>query len=220
MSDFWIKDGERMLMIGDSITEAGRRSTDAPFGHGYMRMFVELVTSRYPDRNIEFLNRGVGGNTVQHLRDRWNEDVLTLKPDRMSLKIGINDINKHLLGMPDGIDPDTYAKILDELLNLTTSELGIPIVLLSPFYISTDRTGGHSYRSQVMDLLPRYIETVEEMSVKYSTKLLRTHEIFQEQLKYRDADVFIHGAVAADAIHPNHAGYMLIADSLFRLLDE
>ena len=59
MADFWIKDGERMLMIGDSITDAGARTGgDAPFGHGYVRMFVELVTARYPERNIEFLNRG------------------------------------------------------------------------------------------------------------------------------------------------------------------
>ena len=220
MADFWIKDGERMLMIGDSITCAGRRSTDAPFGHGYMRMFVELVTARYPERNIEWLNRGVGGNTVQHLRDRWNEDVLDLKPDKMSLKIGINDINKHLLGMPDAVDPDNFAKLFDELLDLTKRELGIPMVLITPFYISTDRTGGQSYRSKLLALLPRYIETVENMSAKYGAKLLRTHEIFQDQLKHRDADVFIQGAIAADAIHPNHAGYMLIADSLFKLLDE
>ena len=221
MADFWIKDGERMLMIGDSITDAGARTGgDAPFGHGYVRMFVELVTARYPERNIEFLNRGVGGNTVQNLRDRWNEDVLALKPDKMSLKIGINDINKHLLGMPDGVGPDEYAKFYDELMNLTKNELGVPMVLLTPFYISTDRTKGHSYRSKLLELLPRYIDTVEEMSVKYGTKLLRTQDFFQEQLKHRDANVFIHGAIAADAIHPNHAGYLLIADALFRLLDE
>ena len=113
-----------------------------------------------------------------------------------------------------------YAKLFDELMNLTKNELGVPIVLLTPFYISTDRTKGHSYRSKLLELLPRYIDTVEEMSVKYGTKLLRTQEVFQEQLKHRDANVFIHGAIAADAIHPNHAGYLLIADALFRLLDE
>ena len=220
MADFWIKDGERMVMIGDSITEANKRSGEAPFGHGYVRAFVELVTARYPERNIDFLNRGVGGNTVQHLRDRWADDVLALKPDKLSLKVGINDINKHLMGIPDAVDPDTFAKLYDEVLDLTKRELGIPIVLLTPFYISTDRTGGHSYRSTLLELLPRYLETVENMSAKYGTKLLRTHEVFQEQLKYRDPDYFIHGALGADAIHPNHAGYTLIASALFDLLDE
>ena len=226
MADFWIKDGEKFLMIGDSITDAGSRAEDGPWGHGYVRTFIELVTARYPERNIEFLNRGVGGNTVANLRTRWADDVLYHKPDKMSLMVGINDINKHLLdhkdlmGNPDGVDPDTYAQVYDEILDLTKRELGIPIVLLTPFYISTDRTKGQSYRSKVLELLPRYLETVENMSAKYGTKLLRTHEVFQNVLKYHDPHIFTHGGLAADAIHPNTAGYTVIASALFDLLHE
>ncbi|MBT4141346.1 MAG: GDSL family lipase, partial [Candidatus Latescibacteria bacterium] len=64
MSDFWIEDGETMLFIGDSITDCGRRGGDAPFGSGYVRFFTELATAEYPERNIRFINKGIGGNRV------------------------------------------------------------------------------------------------------------------------------------------------------------
>ena len=53
MSDFWIQDGETMLLIGDSITDCGRRAAEAPLGSGYVRAFTEMVTAQFPERNIE-----------------------------------------------------------------------------------------------------------------------------------------------------------------------
>ena len=212
MSDYWIEDGETMLFIGDSITDCGRRDANAPFGDGYVRMVTELATAQFPERKISYVNKGIGGNTVTDLRDRWQEDVLDQRPDKLSIKIGINDLHSHLRGADGGVSPELFAERYDGVLALTKQELGCPLVLISPFYISQDNSR-QTLRSQVLELLPRYIETVEALSEKYGARIVRSHEIFQRHLQFRDAEVF-----CPEPVHPNRAGHLVIAEEVMKVM--
>lgn len=208
MSDAFLQDDQTVLFIGDSITDCGRRAAERPLGSGYVRMFTEMATARWPERQIAYINKGIGGNRITDLKNRWHDDVLYHKPDRLSVKIGINDLHSVLRNAEDAVTPEIFAEIYDELLLLTQKELECPVVLLTPFYISTDRDG-NSFRSEVLDLLPSYIDTVEQMADRYDTLLVNLHEIFQEQLEYRDADTF-----CPEPVHPNHTGHMVMAQAL------
>jgi lysophospholipase L1-like esterase len=212
MSDFWIEDDETMLFIGDSITDCGRRGAAAPLGSGYVGLFSELATTRYPDRQIRYINKGIGGNKITDLSERWRDDVLFHKPDRLSIKIGINDLHSHLRGADGGVSPELFAELYDRVLALTKQELGCPVVLITPFYISRDNSG-QTFRSQVLELLPRYIETVEALSKKYDTRIVRLHAIFQQHLEYRDAEVF-----CPEPVHPNRAGHLVIAEGVMDVM--
>lgn len=212
MSDFWIKDGETMLFIGDSITDCGRRGAAAPLGSGYVSLFSELATARHPDRQIRYINKGIGGNKITDLSERWRDDVLFHKPDRLSIKIGINDLHSHLRGADGGVSPELFAERYDGVLALTKQELGCPLVLISPFYISQDNSR-QTLRSQVLELLPRYIETVEALSEKYGARIVRSHEIFQRHLQFRDAEVF-----CPEPVHPNRAGHLVIAEEVMKVM--
>ena len=212
MSD-WLQDGTTFLFIGDSITDCGRRDAEAPLGNGYVRTFTELVTARWPGRRIEWINKGIGGNRVSDLRGRWRDDVLSHRPDRLSVKIGINDLHSALGGAPDAVPPERFEALYDEILGLTRRELDCPVVLISPFYISLNE-GGDPFQAQVLDLLPRYIEVVERMSEKYGAPLVRLHDIFREQLRYRGAGTF-----CPEPVHPNHAGHTVIAQALLETLE-
>ena len=214
MADFWVQDGETLLFIGDSITDCGRRAAEAPLGAGYVRIFTELTTARFPERNITYINKGIGGNRVTHLKERWRDDVLFHKPDKLSVKIGINDLHSYLRKADDAVSPALFEEVYDEILAVTKQELGCPMVLISPFYISTDQSG-QTFRSQVMDLIPAYIATVEKMSKKYGTKLVRLHDVFQTQLKYRDSEAF-----CPEPVHPNRTGHLIIAQALFDVLSK
>lgn len=214
MGTLWIEDGQQLLFIGDSITDCGRRGADAPLGSGYVRIFTELAAARWPERRIKFTNKGIGGHKITDLRDRWRDDVLYHRPQVLSLKIGINDLHSHLRGAEGGVSPELFARTYAEVLELTRKELDCKIVLLTPFYISTDRSG-QTFRSQVLDLLPRYLETVEKMSAQFDTRLVRLHEIFQAQLRYRDAETF-----CPEPVHPNHAGHVVIAQALLETLSD
>lgn len=212
MSDFWIESGETMLFIGDSITDCGRRGAEAPLGSGYVSLFTELATARHPDRQIRYINKGIGGNKITDLKERWCDDVLFHRPDRLSIKIGINDLHSHLRGADGGVSPELFAELYDGVLALTKQELGCPVVLISPFYISRDRSG-QTFRSQVLELLPRYIETVQALSEKYDTKLVRLQDIFQRHLEFRDAEVF-----CPEPVHPNRVGHLVIAEAVMGVL--
>ena len=208
MSDFWIEGGETMLFIGDSITDCGRRGAEAPLGSGYVSLFAEMATARYPECAIQYINKGIDGNKVSDLVERWRDDVLFHEPDRLSIKIGINDLHSHLRGFEGAVSPELFAELYDEVLAVTQQELGCPVVLLTPFYISRDQSG-QTLQSQVLELLPRYIETVEALSEKYGTRLVRLQEVFAQQLAHREADVF-----CPEPVHPNRGGHLVIAEAL------
>ena len=85
-------------------------------------------------------------------------------------------------------------------------------MLITPFYLSTDRTAG-SLESRVLGLLPEYIAIVETMSRKHQTRLVNVNNVFQEQLRYREPSDF-----APEPVHPHRAGHMVIANALMELL--
>jgi lysophospholipase L1-like esterase len=214
MSNFWMQDGETMLFIGDSITDCGRRGAEMPLGSGYVRMVTELTTARYPDRDIKYINKGIGGNRITNLEDRWQDDVFYHSPDKLSIKIGINDLHSHLRGAADGVSPEKFGSVYDELLEKTVAKLNCPVLLVTPFYVSTDRSG-QTIRSQVLDLIPEYINVVVGMSEKYGTKLVNLHDTFQKQLEYRDSEAF-----CPEPVHPNRTGHLVIAEEIMKCLED
>ena len=201
-----------MLFIGDSITDCGRRVEHAPLGDGYVHLFSELATARLPERRVRYVNMGIGGNTVVDLLERWQTDVLDQRPDRLSIKIGINDLYSHLRGDVGAVGPVRFEEGYGRILGITARELGCPVVLVTPFYLSKDRTGG-SLESRVLGLLPEYIAIVEAMSRKHGTLLLNVNDVFREQLRYRGPSEF-----APEPVHPHRAGHMVIASALMELL--
>ena len=60
MGDFLLQDGQTFLFQGDSITDCGRRADHAPYGIGYASLVREMVTAQHPERQINFVNKGIG----------------------------------------------------------------------------------------------------------------------------------------------------------------
>lgn len=212
MGELCIKGGQTILFIGDSITDCGRRDVAAPLGDGYVQFFSELVMAYYPERDVRYINTGIGGNRITDLKARWEADAMTHEPDWLAIKIGINDLHSYLRGDVGGVSPELYAEVYDYLLQETTKRLDCSIVLIEPFYMSRD-TSGQTFQSQVLEILPKYLDTVHNMSKKYNTKLVRTHDMFQEQLMYRGP-----GTYCQEPVHPNFTGHLLIAVEVFKVL--
>ena len=80
MGKLCVKDGQKFLFIGDSITDCGRRAAERPYGNGYVSLFIELQRWMFPRVQVEYVNKGIGGNTVLDLRARWADDVLRVEP--------------------------------------------------------------------------------------------------------------------------------------------
>ncbi|OGV46748.1 MAG: hypothetical protein A2017_12955 [Lentisphaerae bacterium GWF2_44_16] len=210
-----IKSGQTVLFIGDSITDCGRRAAERPLGNGYAKLFHDLLTVREPEKKVNIINKGIGGDTVIGLQRRWTDDVLFHKPDWLSIKIGINDLHMTLRQNADPIPPELFREAYNDILSRTKSALPkCEILLIEPFYISLEKNA-HSFRKSVLDLLPEYIAVIREMNRKYKTRLLKTHEMFQKLLKYHDADTF-----CPEPVHPYLSGHLAIAEAVYSALSK
>ena len=213
MGNFLIKSGETVVFAGDSITDCGRRDSSYPYGSGYVRQTIDLISARYPNHGLTFYNEGIGGNTVVDLRDRWADDVLRREPDWVTIKIGINDIHRTLfnsnpaeqisLGLFEGAYRDILAR---------TAKIGARIVLIDPFYISQD-TDPASRRSKVLAIIPEYIGVISNLAREFGALRVRTHDLYQTQLQHVLAD-----ALAPEPVHPNGSGHYVIALGLLDVL--
>lgn len=210
-----IRNGQTVLFIGDSITDCGRRGVEQPLGAGYVKYFNDLLVIREPEKRVRIINKGISGDNVTGLLNRWSDDVLRHRPDWLSIKIGINDLHWYLRDPQNGISPQRYAKDYTALLEQTMTRLPkCRILLIDPFYISAE-TSPNSFRFKVLELLPEYLAAVHQLSRKFKTRLVRTHELFRAELKYRDPDTF-----CPEPVHPNMTGHLLIAEAVYRAFSQ
>lgn len=135
-----LKQGATVLLQGDSITDAGRsRPTQdtandfAMLGNGYAKLIAYHLLSRYPDKQLKIYNRGISGHKVPDLDKRWDKDAISLKPDVLSILIGVNDMWHKMNGRYDGT-PESYETGYKELLKRTKDALPeTTIVVCEPF---------------------------------------------------------------------------------------
>ena len=208
-----LQSGQTVLFIGDSITDCGRRAAERPLGAGYVKLFHDLMVLREPKKHLKIINKGIGGDNVTGLLNRWSDDVLRHRPDWLSIKIGINDLNGYLHDQQKGIAPQHFARDYTAILERTVSRLPqCRILLIDPFYLSME-TAPNSLRRNVLDLIPDYLAVVHQLSRKFKTRLIRTHALFQELLRHHDPDIF-----CMEPVHPNITGHLLIAEAVYQAL--
>ena len=209
-----LKDGQTFLFMGDSITDVGRRGAAFPLGDGYGLLFTQMMTARYPERKIAYINKGISGNRVTDLAARWEDDVVRHKPDWLSILIGINDLHSVLRGADDAVTPDVYKSVYDSILKRTVDGWNPNIIILSPFFISKD-SGSGLQRSKVLAMLPDYVSIAKELSEKYGTRYIDLQEVFEKHLEYREADEF-----CPEPVHPNRGGHIVIANAMLDVLEQ
>ena len=122
---------KRILFFGDSITDCGRaRDNDIRLGDGYANMVSATLGAAYPQK-YEFINRGIGGDRIVDLYARIKIDLINLKPDYLSILIGINDV-WHEIQSQNGVDNKKFKKVLSMLIEEVKEALpDIKIIMLT-----------------------------------------------------------------------------------------
>jgi lysophospholipase L1-like esterase len=205
-----IKPGSIVLFQGDSITDCQRKKDlSGDLGRGYALMAAGLFQSKYPERNVKFLNRGISGNRVKDLEARWDEDCLELKPDVVSIYIGINDTWRRY-DRNDPTSTEQYAAGYRRLLERTKAGLDARIVLVEPFVLPVpeDRKAWRE------DLDPK-IQVVRELAREFGARLVPLDGLFA-QASMRAEPAFW----APDGVHPSPAGHALIAQAWLQAIGE
>ncbi len=140
-----LEQGQKLLFIGDSITDADRNKEvreggNGALGKGYVHFVNALLQSVYPELGIRTLNKGVNGNTVRHLNDRWEEDVLNQQPDWLSVMIGTNDVWRQY-DTPNIREYHVYIEEYEDTLRKLIKEtrpLVKGLILMTPFYLENN----------------------------------------------------------------------------------
>jgi lysophospholipase L1-like esterase len=195
-----------VLFQGDSITDAGRiREDHNDLGRGYAMMAASWFQALYPEKEVCFLNRGIGGNRTNDLTMRWQKDCLDLQPTWISVLIGINDTWRRY----DASSITTvqeYEEAYRTLLERTRKTLDARFILCEPFVlpVAADR---EAWRE---DLDPK-IAVVRKLAREYGALLVPFDGIFAQAATLRSPAFW-----AADGVHPSPAGHALMAQTWLR----
>jgi lysophospholipase L1-like esterase len=202
-----IKQSHTILFQGDSITDGNRtRNNDwnHVMGHGYQFIVASKLWYELPNKGLHFFNRGVSGNTVTDLAARWNDDALALKPDVLSILIGINDTERFFRG-DENFSATQYEKNYNDLLQRTKEELPkVQLVLGEPFVLPVGRVKENLVVYEKELKVRRQV--VKQLADKYKAIFIPFQDAFNKALQKAPADYWIW-----DGIHPMPAGHELMA---------
>lgn len=201
------KPDQTVLFQGDSITDANRRrgrkgpNDPAALGQGYVFHTTAEILRRFPEMNLRVYDRGISGDKVYQLADRWEKDCLRLKPDVLSILVGVNDYC-HPIFHGSGKTLADYENDYDALLERTRASLpDIKLILGEPFLLKA----GNITESHV-EGIGAYREVARRLADKHKAAWVPYQQVFNDALKLAPAEYW-----ASDGVHPSVAGHMLMS---------
>ena len=207
-----MKETKVILFQGDSITDAGRNReqqgvVNGPYGgtgYGYPLFASARLLADHPQAGLQFYNLGISGNRVVDLYARWKIDALNLKPDLLSIYIGVNDL-WHEKMRQNGVEPVRFEQVYRMLLEWTLQELPeIQLILIEP-YVLPCGTVEESWLPEIAE----YQKVVRKLAAEFKTGFIPTQEIFNKAAETAPSMEYL----TADGVHPTPAGHQLLADA-------
>ncbi len=206
-----------LLFQGDSITDAGRdKRLELPnearsFGNGYALMAAAWLLEQLAAKQLTIYNRGISGNKVYQLDERWEKDCLDLHPGVLSILIGVNDYWHMRNGRYEGT-PELYENDFRALLNHTRQALpDIRLVLCQPFILPGTTAVDESW----LEPFSVYQEIAKKLCMEFGAVWVPFQEAFSTSLQRAPATYW-----TADGVHPSMAGAQLMAETWLRAVAE
>ncbi|SHM98220.1 SGNH/GDSL hydrolase family protein [Gracilibacillus kekensis] len=202
-----LEKNQKLLFIGDSVTDCEREKPEGEglfqaLGNGYVSIVNAFLQANYPELGIRVVNKGISGNKVRELKERWQEDVIDQSPDWLTIMIGINDVWRQFDTpfIPDHhVDMEEYKNTLNELVSEAKAVTGT-IVLMTPYYIEANPN------DQMRATMDKYGRAVKQIADKHHTIFIDTQAAFNKLLEN-----LYPAAIAWDRVHPNETGHTVLA---------
>ena len=203
-----LKKGAHILFIGDSITDMQRSRKPSGWdqnhllGHSYVFLIAGRLGIDSVDSNYTFSNRGISGNTVADLKERWQQDAIDPKPDLLSILIGTNDVNR-------GVTPQAYERDYRSILSKSREvNPNLILVLLDPFILRSGKLDNQDVWQKRKTATDEMRMIVARLAKEFEAVHIPMQDIFDEAISVAPAVHWIW-----DGIHPLPAGHELIARS-------
>lgn len=191
-----------LVFLGDSITDCGRREDPDELGYGYVRLIAEHLAAHEPGARV--INRGIGGDKAADLAGRFEEDVLALDPQVVTIYVGVNDVWHGFTRGEMVSDEDferAYRYMLDQL---SATRPGLPVLLVIPFVVDVDQEKA-GYHGE----LDRKVAIIRDLAKEFGAAVVDLEATLEEAWRVGHTPA----SIAEDGVHPTIAGHRLIADT-------
>lgn len=206
----FFKANQTILFQGDSVTDCGRNRSDLnSLGDGYAAKVAGIYNTLFPDSGVRFINKGVSGDRTCDLLARYAEDFKAIRPDFLSILIGINDTWRRF----DSHDPTTTAQFEARYRQLLTQvKADLPdckIMIIEPFLLNSDQSKS-CFRE---DLDPK-IQVVRNLAAEFGDYFLPMDGFLNAAAATDSTPV----RIAADGVHPTQEGHAYVACHILKAL--
>lgn len=195
--------GAKILFQGDSITDGNRGRNADPnhiLGHGYAFIIAAKHGAAFPELQLDFMNRGVSGNTVLDLEKRWQKETIDLRPDVLSILIGVNDDGR-------GISLEQYEQVYNKLIeDAKRANPNLKLVIGEPFW---------NPKITLSEMQRGRQAIAAKLAKQHGAAFIPYQQLFNEATKRAPADYWIW-----DSVHPTYRGHQLMADEWERVVRE
>jgi lysophospholipase L1-like esterase len=205
-----------ILFQGDSITDSGRNKEDSGFntarnlGSGYPMLAGAAILNKYEALNLKIYNKGISGNKVFQLAERWDIDCLDLKPDVLSILIGVNDIWHKLNGTYNGT-AEIYRNDYIALLERTMKALpNVKLIICEPFAVKGVKAVDDKWYPEFFD----YQKAAKDIARQFRATFIPFQSVFDEAQKRAPGSYW-----TGDGVHPSLAGAQLMAKAWMKALE-
>ncbi len=211
----FFEDGMTMLFQGDSVTDTGRnRDLSEGFesmGDGYPKVFHQLYNTLFPGNKVNFVNRGISGNRTNHLLERYEEDFKNVKPDVISIMIGINNTWRNFDGGDDYCSAQRFEEEYEELLAKIKADMpDTKIMIIEQFALTA-----HPDRNTWQEDLDAKRDATRKLAFKYADWFVPMYDIITEASE-NDFDLY---ELSPDGVHPGDTGHSLIATEMMKAFE-
>ena len=201
------KDFDRIVFAGDSVTDMGSVNPVGEglfdkLGQGFVRSIDSLLRMAYPEIRVRVTNSGISGNTSRDLWERYERDVLSLKPDWVNILIGINDVWRQFDSpsfKKDWILPEEYEENVEKMITSVKDSVK-GIFVMTPYYMEP-------YKNDAMRVrMTEYADICRKLAENHDCVLIDLQAMFDKYFEFCHSS-----SIAWDRIHPNRVGADLIA---------
>ncbi len=197
-----IKDKYTILFQGDSNVECGRSKVNpADLGTGYVKMIQTIFSTLHPDKDVIFINRGIGGNRVQELTKRWQTECIDLKPDIVSISVGICDCLRNYKGYTL-TDTAQYEQEYRDILIQVKEKTNAEIIMIEPFVFPAPEDIRRVWRE---DIDPK-IAVTRSLAIEFGALYIPLDGIFASSTTRKPPNFW-----SPDSVHLTRPGMAVVA---------
>ena len=197
-----VTDMESMVPVGEGMPES--------LGKGYVRIIDNLLGACYPKQVIRVTNSGISGNTSRDLLKRFERDVVRLKPDWVSVCIGINDVWRQfdMPAIPEAhVYPEEYRDNVEQMIQMVKGRVK-GVFLMTPYYMEPN------LEDPMRKRMEEYRQICASLAREHGCIFIDLQEMFDQYFCHRHSSF-----IAWDRVHPNYVGATLIAKAFLSHCD-